>query len=60
MFLPADRPRAASFDGALQALDRQRIFGADIDEALSRADGVGADDQPSSIVWGSPSIGCGP
>ena len=31
-------------DGELQALDRQRILRADVDEALPRADGVAADD----------------
>ena len=43
MSLPS-RPRARRLvDGLGQPFDRQRVFGADIDEADCRADGVAAD-----------------
>ena len=39
-------PRSRIWRSRSQPLDRQRILGADVDVAVRRADGVGADDHP--------------
>ena len=41
---------AALVDGVLDPLDGQRVLGADVEEALVRADGVAADDHPLDDV----------
>ena len=44
MFVAQQAVLAGLAEGVVEALDGQRILGADVDVALVRADGVGADD----------------
>ena len=60
IFLPRGRASCGLRDGVPQRCDGQRIFGADVDEALVGADGVGADDHAFEDACGSPSSRRGP
>ena len=46
MFSPSMPPRRAATIAASSAIARMRIFGAEIDEALRRADGEAGDRHP--------------